>query len=276
VEMSEFIHIITTRFNVPTQGWDITREGSKPLTDEWLADRFKLFQTYTLPSFKNQTNKNFIWLVFFDIHTSDHYKKIINKISSEFSPFTPVFVRDFDEMNSQLLEIIPTYFNESTKYIISSDLDNDDILYKDFVKAVHDHFKPVHDMVIEPRKGLQLTKISETEAIVTEYYALANPFVSLVESIDDFGTVIKENHNNYRYYQHVNHYDNQEMFIQIIHKHNLMNSTFNNKCIFDLNLSDFGISPENHLKINKFKSLQHNMQRVPMLVKNMIKKKFKH
>ncbi|WP_419869065.1 glycosyltransferase [Chryseobacterium sp. CT-SW4] len=273
--MNEFIHIITTRFNVPTQGWDITREGSKPLTDEWLADRFELFQTYTLPSFKNQTNKNFIWLVFFDINTSEHYKEIINRISSEFAPFTPVFVRDFDEMNSRLLEIIPTYFTAHTKYIISSDLDNDDILYKDFVKAVHDHFKPVHDMVIEPRKGLQLTKISDKEAIVTEYYALANPFVSLVESIDDFGTVIKENHNNYRYYKEVNHYDHQEMFIQIIHKHNLMNSTFNNKCVFDINLSDFGISPENHLKINKFKSLQHNMQRVPMLVKNVIRKQFK-
>jgi hypothetical protein len=28
-----------TRFNVPTKGWDETRSGFKPLTEEWLDDQ---------------------------------------------------------------------------------------------------------------------------------------------------------------------------------------------------------------------------------------------
>ena len=80
--MSQFVHVIMTRFNVPTKGWNETRSGYKPLTEEWLDDRFKLFRTYVLPSYKNQTNQNYIWLTFFDTNTSDKFRKIIKEIES--------------------------------------------------------------------------------------------------------------------------------------------------------------------------------------------------
>jgi hypothetical protein len=75
-----FIHVITTRFNVPTSVWTVTRGGAKPLSEEWLKDRFEIFQKYCLPSFKNQSNKNFIWLVFFDANTPKKYMHEIEKI----------------------------------------------------------------------------------------------------------------------------------------------------------------------------------------------------
>jgi hypothetical protein len=88
-----------TRFNVPTKGWDETRSGFKPLTEEWLDDRFKLFRTYVLPSYKNQTNQNFEWLTFFDVNTSDKFRKIIKEIEAEYPTFKAIFVEDFDDEN---------------------------------------------------------------------------------------------------------------------------------------------------------------------------------
>ena len=78
--MAAFIHIITTRFNVPTENWAQTRAGHTALTDEWHEHRFELFQKYTFPSFKNQKNKNFVWLVFFYVNTKTKYQKLIRTL----------------------------------------------------------------------------------------------------------------------------------------------------------------------------------------------------
>ncbi len=113
--MSQFVHVIMTRFNVPTKGWNETRSGFKPLTEEWLDDRFKLFRTYVLPSYKNQTNQNYVWLTFFDSNTSDKFRKIIKEIEAEYPVFRAVFVEDFDVMKMKAVEIIPQFFTADTK-----------------------------------------------------------------------------------------------------------------------------------------------------------------
>lgn len=241
--MKKFIHIITTRFNVPTEIWKMTRDGKKPLSDEWLEDRFEIFRQYCLPSFKNQSEKNFIWLVFFDKQTPAKYLKIIYDIEKECKQFKPVFVQDFPEMNSKILELIPKYFEETTEFIISTDIDNDDMLHKDFIKTVQCLFQPKHNLVIDLRKGLQLTIFDGCKAFANTFYMVSNPFVSLVENISDFKSVIKESHPNYRNYENYFFYDQKPMFIQFIHQFNLLNQTnFKNKRLFHFPHKDFGIN----------------------------------
>lgn len=274
--MSQFVHVIMTRFNVPTRGWNETRSGFKPLTEEWLDDRFRLFRTYVLPSYKNQTNQNFVWLPFFDVNTSEKFRKIIAEIQEEYPTFRPVFVEDFDEMKTKAVEVIPQFFTPETKFIITSELDNDDMLHKDYVKTVQEYFKPVHDLVIDLRRGYQLTMQLNHKAVVTVYNAVANPFVSLAESVDNFKTMLKERaHNSYRDYKNFSIEDSKEMYIQIVHQYNLMNSTFKHKAVPEVDFSEYGMTESTRFTIDRFKTLQHNIARVPFVLGLIMKKIFR-
>ena len=116
----------------------------------------------------------------------------IEKIEKEFSLFQPVFVQNFEDMQSKALEIIPTFFQDETQFLISTDLDNDDLLHREFIETVQEKFEPKHDLVIDLKRGLQLTKTSESNAFINVFYMVANPFISLVEEKNNFGTVVKE------------------------------------------------------------------------------------
>lgn len=274
--MSQFVHVIMTRFNVPTKGWNETRSGYKPLTEEWMDDRFKLFRTYVLPSYKNQTNQNYIWLTFFDVNTSDKFRKIIKEIEAEYPVFRAVFVEDFDEMKTKAVEVIPQFFNPDTKFVITSELDNDDMLHQDYIKTVQEHFKPIHDLVIDLRRGYQLTMLPDRKAVVNVYNAVVNPFVSLAESVDNFKTMLKERaHNSYRHYPDFSVEDSKEMYIQIIHQYNLMNVTFKHKAVPEVDFSEYGMTEDTKFTIDSFKTLQHNIARVPFVMGLILKKVFK-
>ncbi|MBV2165914.1 MAG: putative rhamnosyl transferase [Kaistella sp.] len=271
--MSAFVHIITTRFNVPTENWAQTRAGYAPLTDEWHEHRFELFQKYTFPSFKKQKNKNFIWLVFFDVNTSEKYRQIISRLQQNLPNFTPVFVKDGSEINSGITEIFRKYFQQDTQFVISTDIDNDDLLHEEFVDTIQSIYKPVHNLVIDLRRGLQMSIIHKNQVLVNEYYAIANPFVSLVENISSFKTIMNERHNNFRKYDNVIGYDNKPLFIQLIHTHNLMNSTLKTKGLSKINFKEFGIPAEHTPKIMKWETLFHNLKRVPRIFKRLILRK---
>ncbi|WES96777.1 glycosyltransferase [Chryseobacterium arthrosphaerae] len=273
--MSQFVHIIMTRFNVPTKGWNETRSGFKPLTEEWLDDRFRLFRTYVLPSYKNQTNQNFVWLTFFDVNTSDKFRKIIKEIETEYPTFKAVFVEDFDVMKTKAVEIIPQYFSPDTKFVITGELDNDDMLHKDYIKTVQEHFKPVHDLVIDLRRGFQLTVLPDRKAIVKLYNAIANPFVNLAESTDNFQTVLKERaHNCFRDYKNFSTEDSKEMYIQIVHQYNLMNAPFKHKAVSGVDFSDYGMTEDTTFTIDHFKTLKHNISRIPFVMGHILKRVF--
>lgn len=59
-------HFVITKFNL--RKYCICIEDINDWI-EWTRDRIFLFKTYCLPSFLNQTNKNFTWLIYFDKNT---------------------------------------------------------------------------------------------------------------------------------------------------------------------------------------------------------------
>lgn len=272
--MNNFIHVITTRFNVPTKVWTVTRDGQKPLSDAWLKDRFEIFRKYCLPSFKNQENQNFIWLVFFDTQTPQNYLDEIEGIQKDFPKFQPVFVNDFDEMYTMALKTISTHFSPETEYLISTDIDNDDLLHKNFISEIQRLFQPKHNFVIDLIRGLQLTKTLGNKAVANDFYMIANPFISLVENISDFGTVMKDKHLSYRNYPDYTYFDAEPRFIQFIHANNLVNETVNSKKISNIDFTDYGIASENHFKISALDANLSNFKRkFKLLGKLLIKNK---
>ena len=98
-----FQHYILTRFNLRANSWTTTKNNEKVLTEEWLKDRFDLFENFCYNSVKNQRNQNFKWLVFFDINTPDTYKQKVEKYNRDFENFHPIFI---DGMDNFLPEII--------------------------------------------------------------------------------------------------------------------------------------------------------------------------
>ncbi len=271
--MGPFIHIITTRFNVPTENWEQTRAGFTPLTDEWHTHRFELFQKYTFPSFKNQTNKNFVWMVFFDVKTDEKYLKIIHQLQNEFPNFQPMYVTHGEEINKNILDWFSAYYQKETQFVISTDIDNDDIVHQDFVATVQNHFKPIHNTVIDLRRGLQMNTGSDANVLVNEYYSAANPFVSIVEDIHQAKTIMNERHTNFRNYINIEVFDKKAMFIQLIHTHNLMNNTLQTKGIYDINFAEFGIDNQNRPKISITKTALHNIKRLPLILKRLFLRK---
>lgn len=255
-----FTHIITTSFNVPSVSWKQTRDGKNTLTNEWFMDRIDIFDKYCLPSFKNQTNKNFWWIVFFDVNTPEFYKERIKEIEKEFPTFRPYFVNDLEEKKLKFPEIIPEY-TAGSSYLITTDVDNDDMLHREYVDTIHRLFQPVNNLVIDLRRGLQLTRTSGNEAFITEYYSVANPFVSLVESVQDFKTVTHHFHHQYRDFKDIAIFDEKPLYIQFIHQNNLANKTFNNKRFYNISFNDYGLKGENHFKISLFKTLTYNLKR---------------
>ncbi len=266
--MKPFIHIITTRFNVPTKSWDIMRDGKTPLSEKWHEHRFEVFQKYTLSSFKNLSNQNFVWLVFFDVNTAPKYKEIIHSIQKKYPKFTPIFIREFSEMQPWIINFI----TENTAYfqfVITSDIDNDDLLHRKFTEKVQEMFQPIHDLVIDVRTGIQL-EVQEKKANVFLVNMAASPFVSLVEEISKSRSIIKEPyHSSYRKYSAYTFYDKEPLFIQYIHPYNMVNDTrTENKRLYYFDFTSFGMTEHPAFKISATKTFKHNLKRMKRLIWN--------
>ena len=62
---------ILTRFNLKM--WTKNKFNHDVQTEEWLKERFELFEHYCFSSIINQSEKNFIWLCCFDEDTPKEY-----------------------------------------------------------------------------------------------------------------------------------------------------------------------------------------------------------
>ncbi len=233
-------HFLITRFNLRTENWTTAKDGSPVLTKEWLENRFHLFETYCLPSVINQTEQDFTWLVFFDTQTPQEYKKKVKEISEQYKNFSPVFIDGIDQLNNSLLEEIKKKVVSNDEYIITSRLDNDDIIHKDFIKTIQSLFQPKDKTVIDLRKGYQIT-LGKPFTQIREVYNVFNPYISLIESADGFKTVFHKQHKEWKHSDSVITYEKMRMWGEVVHKENMLNSTLKfTKRSYSLNPKEFG------------------------------------
>lgn len=180
--MIETEHFILTRFNLSL--WIKDKKRNETRTDEWLKQRFELFEQFCLPSIINQTNQSFQWIVLFDINTPDYYKEKIRgykNVCKQFIPcFVPsnegrYFVRIFrDEIKKRLCK--------DTHRLITTYLDNDDALHREYigeVQKVQDKGCPTFVSFVY---GLQYyTELN----IATRISFFNNHFISLIECLGE-------------------------------------------------------------------------------------------
>jgi len=217
-------HFIITRFNLRKKEWNTTRDKTQVLTDEWMDNRLVLFEKYCYSSVKNQTNSNFIWLVFFDRQTPEKYRKIITRLENSFVQFRAFYI---DGMTAYLTEIkqeIKKELNKELKspYLITSRLDNDDSLHQDYVAEIQKQFSQQKFMAIDIVDGFTL----QVEPLVKlgKRSHVHNPFISLIENSDHFETVwSRERHGEWAKVKNLKPIRNKRLWMSIIHAENKAN-----------------------------------------------------
>ena len=242
-----FQHYIITRFNLRRDDWVSTKNNEKVLSETWLKERFELFENFCFPSVQNQTNQNFKWLVFFDKNTPEDYKSKIEKFAVEFRNFIPFFIDGMKRFLPTIIEKVEELDEE--KYVITSRLDNDDSLHKNYVNVVQDCFNYQNYMAIDLIDGYGM-QIGTNVRIGKMRHAF-NPYISLIEKKENFKSVWHKGHTFWKYEKNIQKVKNNPLWLTIIHEKNKSNKYRGFGNINQNILDNFNIKPSKLLELNK-------------------------
>lgn len=214
-------HFLITRFNIPHKNWIKDKSGVLIKNHAWLCDRFCLFERYCFPSIISQTNQNFKWLVFFDINTPSPFKEKIDHYKGFYPNFIPCYVADVDEFLGELALQINHHLSGSSDALITSRVDNDDALHKQYIENIQKRAVGERDVILNFQLGYKLDAIRQ---ILYSCIHNSSPFVSRVEPIDGskFKTVMSFDHTEASANAPVLQLE-QVGWMVVVHEHNLEN-----------------------------------------------------
>lgn len=244
-----FKHYLITRFNLKNKNWDVTKNNESLLTREWMTHRIGLFNNFCLPSVTNQSNKDFSWLLFFDSTTDTDFKEELELLLKPHKHFKAFFIDGMDAFHSS----IKTFIDEDSKdspYVITSRIDNDDCIHKDYIKTIQEQFNSQEFMAIDILKGYSLQVSPDIMLGKKEH--IFNPFISLIEKNDSPKTVWFSDHNMWKKESRRVEIANKRLWMSIIHEKNKVNEFdgYDNVLWKDIK-SDFIVSSIIDTKVSK-------------------------
>jgi hypothetical protein len=80
-----------------------------------------------------------------------------------------------------IIESVRVNISEQADFVITSRIDNDDMIHKDFINTIQTLFQPVAGHVIDLRTGYQLI-IEKRKHEILMFTDPFNPFISLIEN----------------------------------------------------------------------------------------------
>lgn len=217
-----FQHYLITRFNLKVAGWEKTRTGEQVRDEAWLKNRIHLFKNYCLPSVLNQSRKDFLWLIFFNIDTPEHIQNEMMDLCGGHAFIRILYIDGLDALQPSVKHFIEKDKLADTKYIITSRLDNDDILHKDFIYTIYKMALIQKKVVIDTRKGFQIV-LNGDDVTIRDYNTSFNPFISLLEKADCIETVFSRMHAAWDTGCEVLVYDKEPLWIELVHSKNKLN-----------------------------------------------------
>lgn len=124
-------HFIITRYSIKKDD-SFRYESDDLFSDNRLNNRFDIFKTITFPSVINQTNKDFKWIILVDQNLPVKHLKKLQKLTSSFNFIYLITYNP--ELDFNKLKFIEDEIGEiSSKYVITTRLDDDDGLNINFV-----------------------------------------------------------------------------------------------------------------------------------------------
>ncbi|GGM42660.1 glycosyltransferase [Microbacterium saperdae] len=206
----DFDHVILTRFSVRFP-------ESPPIDEDWLAYRWAFFRDALAASAARQTERDFQWLVFFDIDTPVWLLEEIEALRPGL--FTPVYVSSWSSAIAQRAVADVS----SAPYLITTRIDSDDAIARQFVADVQSHFDHQESLYINLLCGVQVERTGE----VYRYDEPSNPFISYVEKrveSDAPRTVFQSlSHGRSRWFADLLNIVGPPRWMQIIHGSNIAN-----------------------------------------------------
>jgi hypothetical protein len=207
-------HCIITRFNIPTLG----REGVIRASPNWLRNRFTYFDRFCFPSVTAQSLQNFRWLIYFDIETPDIYKERASAYARQMSNLKLRYGNLEDFSLERIRQDVREYAGADGRWVITTRLDNDDAISRDFVKMVQSH------AVEGTRQVLNLTNgYIWWEGRVYRHQHRSNAFASVSEHLSDLATVFSTPHMELSKLAPLRQITTDTGWMQVIHGDNVSN-----------------------------------------------------
>ena len=242
LNLSKTDFFIFTRFNLPI--YSVSKFGESTKSQLWLEDRFGLFDKYCFPSVSGQTDKSFLWVVFFDVNTPPTFIKRIEKYKKVFPQLLPCFLdRVESEKLGDMMDVIVKSLKDESHLLIEGRLDNDDALNIHYVESTR---------FLANKKGLPTEIVSYKYGI--QYYAVQNiafripyvdnHFISSINRVYDSKDIIihilQFDHSKINSYPYKFTIVNNDscMWMETVHERNVANEvklTLNQKMEHDYN-----------------------------------------
>lgn len=212
--VKDIAHFIVTRFNLPTPGLEQKLRASA----NWLEDRFRLFEQFCLPSVKSQTVRDFKWLIYFDPQSPDWaMDKIRCHRAEEF--YVPLFRERV--MRDDLLNDIAAAAGQKISRLLTTRLDNDDLIVRDFIERLQRKARALSEM---PRVALNFPNgFTYANGFLHHHIDKSSAFASLLEDWEDARTIWVDMHTKLRHHAPVLQMDDVPAWIQVIHGSNVSN-----------------------------------------------------
>ena len=202
--------VILTRFNLYMK----FGEAEPPnLNREWLERRVQLFEHWCQPSVANQTCKDFRWLVMLDPRTPQDIVDRLNTLDA-------VDARGIENPEHNALGRMVAE-SISDDWIITVNLDSDDMLHKDFVKDLIESFSAE-----EPKDTTFMVFPTGYTVGSGKYYRmtyLSNQFRAVAERAQDCKTVFAVDHHKVGDLPNVRVVNEQPRWAMIVHGTNVAN-----------------------------------------------------
>ncbi|RKD92582.1 glycosyltransferase [Mangrovibacterium diazotrophicum] len=242
-----FAHFVITQFNL--KRFPLSMQSEHKWTN-WTRERVKLFQEYCLPSFMNQTTKNFKWLIYFDVDTPSEFNPFLERLKQ--LDFIHVYKADgHEEFISRYRRDLKELAKEK-EWIIETRCDNDDCLHQDAIATIQRLFKPQNQFMISLASGYTLNTQNNK---LSHYFYPGSPFMSIVEQTNrELTGIFKKEHSHWDGLQfglvkELSHKNKLAAFalekpywIQVIHQQNVRNSFHRGLPVLrPQNLNQFGL-----------------------------------
>ncbi len=210
-------HFIITRFNLRS----LDPSSARMIDQAYLAQRLELFERFCLPTVRSQTEQDFKWLVLFADDTPASVKARIEAYGADWPNFVPVWLPRGSGTVGPL--VVGPYLDGSPQTLLTTRLDNDDGLARDYIEKVRRHEATRERLVLHFPVGY----VWHNERIYLDRQE-HNAFTTLIEPLPagnatEYFTIYKGSHSDIERLGRLVNIDEEPSWLQVIHGGNLEN-----------------------------------------------------
>jgi hypothetical protein len=178
-ESMSILHVVLTAFNVDFG----IADRSQILDLAYLSSRLDLFERYCIPAIASQTNRDFIWLVCFDQETPVEIRDRLAQLAAAEPLLKLQFLPKISDKKALWSNLVQAEVDAAPirpSHVITTNLDNDDGLHREFIDRVQAAYSgPLDSQTFEFINFPYGYMLRPDGLFLREF--LASPFLSLIE-----------------------------------------------------------------------------------------------